>query len=57
VRSILAAGAGTAQPTAAGDALVLTLPLVPTRPLSAYAIGATAVPTTATDNTAVGISS
>jgi Transposase and inactivated derivatives len=39
VRSILAAGAGTPQPTAAGDALVLELPLVPTRPLSDYAIG------------------
>jgi len=38
VRSILAAGAGTPQPTTAGDALVLELPLVPTRPLSAYAI-------------------
>jgi len=42
VRSILAAGAGTPQPTTAGDALVLELPLVPTRPLSDYAIGATA---------------
>lgn len=40
VRSILAAGAGTPQPTTAGDALVLELPLVPTRPLSDYAIGA-----------------
>jgi transposase len=40
VRSILAAGAGTPQPTTAGDALVITLPQVPTRPLSAYAIGA-----------------
>jgi len=38
VRSILAAGAGTPQPATAGDALVLELPLVPTRPLSAYAI-------------------
>ena len=42
VRSILAAGAGTPQPTTAGDALVITLPQVPTRPLSAYAIDAPA---------------
>jgi hypothetical protein len=41
VRSILAAGAGTPQPATAGDALVLELPVVPTRPLSAYAIGTT----------------
>jgi hypothetical protein len=41
VRSILAAGAGTPQPATAGDALVIELPVVPTRPLSAYAIGAT----------------
>ncbi len=40
VRSILAAGTGTPQPTTAGDALVLELPRVPTRPLSDYAIGA-----------------
>jgi transposase len=39
VRSILAAGSGTADPRAAGDALVLDLPVVPVRPLSAYAIG------------------
>ncbi len=45
VRSILAAGAGTPQPTTAGDALVLALPLVPTRPLSDYAIGAPATAT------------
>ena len=38
VRSILAAGAGTPQPVGPGDALVLELPVVPTRPLSAYAI-------------------
>lgn len=38
VRSILAAGAGIAQPTAAGDALVMALPLVPTRALSDYAL-------------------
>ena len=37
VRSILAAGAGTAQPRRAGDALVLDLPVVPTRSLSDYA--------------------
>jgi hypothetical protein len=41
VRSILAAGAGTPKPTTAGEALVIALPQVPTRPLSAYAITAT----------------
>jgi transposase len=40
VRSILAAGAGAARPTDAGDALVIDLPAVPARPLAAYAIGA-----------------
>jgi hypothetical protein len=39
VRSILAAGPGTADPRAAGDALVLDLPAVPVRPLADYAIG------------------
>jgi transposase len=39
VRSILDAGAGTPQPRPAGDAPV-ELPVVPTRPLSDYAIGA-----------------
>jgi hypothetical protein len=39
VRSILAAGAGTPQPRPAGDALVIQLPQVPVRPLSAYKIG------------------
>jgi len=43
VRSILAAGPATPQPTTAGDALVLELPRVPTRPLSDYAIGGTAI--------------
>jgi transposase len=61
VRSILAAGAGTPQPATAGDALVLELPVVPTRPLSAYAIGATptAAPTAggATGGAAIGSSS
>jgi len=38
VRSILAAGAGAPQPRPAGDALVIALPQVGTRPLSAYAI-------------------
>lgn len=38
VRSILAAGAGVARPTAPGDALVLALPVAATRPLSNYAI-------------------
>jgi len=40
VRSILAAGPGTADPRPAGDALILDLPLVPVRPLADYAIGA-----------------
>jgi hypothetical protein len=39
IRSILAAGPGTASPRPAGDALVLELPVVPVRPLSDYAIG------------------
>jgi transposase len=39
VRSILAAGAGTPQPAAAGDALAMDLPGVPVRPLADYAIG------------------
>jgi len=38
VRSILDAGAGTPRPRRAGDALVLELPVVPTRPLADYAI-------------------
>jgi len=40
VRSILAAGSGTADPRPAGDALILDLPAVPVRPLADYAIGA-----------------
>jgi transposase len=39
VRSILAAGPGTADPRPAGDALILDLPAVPVRPLADYAIG------------------
>lgn len=39
VRSILAAGTGVARPTRPGDALIVDLPVVATRPLSAYAIG------------------
>jgi len=39
VRSILAAGGAVPQPRPPGQALVLTLPRVPTRPLSDYAIG------------------
>ena len=39
VRSILAAGAGVARPTRPGEALIIGLPAVATRPLSAYAIG------------------
>ncbi|MGN6474305.1 MAG: IS21 family transposase [Mycobacteriales bacterium] len=38
VRSILAAAGAAPQPRPAGEALVLTLPAVPTRPLSDYAI-------------------
>jgi len=38
VRSILAAGAGTPEPSPAGDALVLELPVVPVRSLADYAI-------------------
>jgi len=37
VRSILEAGAGVARPTAPGDALIVELPVVPTRPLADYA--------------------
>jgi transposase len=40
VRSILAAGTGTPRPTGPGEALLIPLPIVPTRPLSDYAIGA-----------------
>jgi transposase len=39
VRSILAAGTGAPQPRPAGGALVIELPTVPVRPLSAYKIG------------------
>lgn len=39
VRSILAAGAGVARPTRPGEALIVALPTVATRPLSDYAIG------------------
>lgn len=39
VRSILAAGAGVAQPAGPGDALIISLPVVATRPLSDYALG------------------
>jgi transposase len=39
VRSILSAGTGTSQPSLAGDALVLELPVVPVRSLADYAIG------------------
>lgn len=38
VRSILAAGTGVARPTRPGDALIVALPVVATRPLSDYAI-------------------
>ena len=39
VRSILATGGHAPRPTPAGQALVLTLPSVPTRSLDAYRIG------------------
>ena len=38
VRSILAAGAGAPQPRPAGDALILDLPVAPTRSLDAYTV-------------------
>ncbi len=38
VRSILAAGTGAPQLRPAGNALVIDLPKVPIRPLSAYKI-------------------
>lgn len=38
VRSILAAGAGTPQPRPAGNALILDLPVAPTRSLDAYKV-------------------
>jgi hypothetical protein len=40
VRSILAAGPGVPEPRAAGDALVVDLPVAPVRSLAHYAIGA-----------------
>jgi hypothetical protein len=40
VRSILAAGPGTADPRPPGGALIMDLPAVPVRPLADYAIGA-----------------
>jgi phage tail protein X len=42
VRSILAAGPGTADPRPAGNPLALDLPAVPVRSLADYAIGALA---------------
>ena len=39
IGSILAAGSGVATPRAAGEALVLDLPVAPTRSLDAYRIG------------------
>jgi Integrase core domain len=41
VRAILAAGAGLPTPVGPGAALTLALPVVPVRPLSAYALEAT----------------
>jgi len=39
VRSIIAAGTGVSRPVVPGEALIVELPLVPTRSLSDYAIG------------------
>jgi hypothetical protein len=39
VRSIITAGHGVPRPSAPGDALIVDLPLVPTRSLGDYAIG------------------
>jgi hypothetical protein len=39
VRSIIAAGTGVPRPAAPGEALIVELPLVPTRSLNDYAIG------------------
>jgi transposase len=39
VRSIIAAGTGVVRPAVPGEALIVELPLVPTRSLSDYAIG------------------
>jgi hypothetical protein len=39
VRSIIAAGTGVPRPAAPGEALIVELPLVPTRSLSDYAMG------------------
>jgi transposase len=39
VRSIIAAGTGVPRPAAPGEALIVELPLVPTRSLADYAIG------------------
>ncbi len=39
VRSILAAGKGVVHPARPGEALIVELPVVPTRSLSDYAIG------------------
>lgn len=42
VRSILATNGHAPRPTVAGQALVMTLPTVPTRSLDAYRVGADA---------------
>ena len=39
MRSIIAAGTGIPRPAAPGEALIVELPLVPTRSLAEYAIG------------------
>jgi transposase len=41
VRSILEAGAGVVRPSQPGEALIIELPLVASRPLSDYAVGST----------------
>lgn len=48
VRSILAAGTGTPQPRPAGDALILDLPVAPTRSLDAYKIATDVIDSGAT---------
>jgi hypothetical protein len=54
VRSILAAAGAAPVPRPAGQALVLTLPAVPTRSLSDYAIDGAAIDGAAIDGAAIG---
>jgi transposase len=55
VRSILAAGTATPRPRPAGDALVVDLPAVPTRPLAHYAIDRPAADESTATSTAAPI--